>query len=88
MRESEPKQTGSIGESEVEANFKRIGWAPVRNSEHDLGTDILVAARDFRRFDRGLIVGVQVKAGPSYFSKPLAEEDGTDVGLVVHRAEY
>ena len=80
MRESEPRQTGSIGESEVEANFKRIGWAPVRNSDHDLGTDYLVAARDSRRFDRGLIVGVQVKAGTGCFSDQVVGDDGTVSG--------
>ena len=88
MRASEEEQTSTAGVSEVCAKFERIGWGPVRNSDHDLGTDLLVLARDPRRFDRGLIVGVQVKAGPSYFDRPLREngettgwwyrEDGTE----------
>ena len=40
-----------------------------RNADHDLGTDLLVQARDERRFDRGLIVGVQVKGR----AEPLQE---------------
>ena len=71
MRASEQEQTSTVGVSEVSAKFERIGWGPVRNSDHDLGTDLLVLARDPRRFDRGLIVGVQVKTGPSYFSRPV-----------------
>ncbi|MFV1992153.1 MAG: DUF4365 domain-containing protein, partial [Acidimicrobiales bacterium] len=53
----------------MKAKFERIGWGPVSNKAHDLGTDLLVLARDERRFERCLIVGVQVKAGPSYFAR-------------------
>jgi len=60
--------------------FERIGWGPVRNEAHDLGTDLLVQARDSRRFDRGLIVGAQVKAGPTYFEDEERDEDGAVVG--------
>lgn len=76
MRASEQEQTGGAGVSEVSANLQRIGWGPVPNHEHDLGTDLLVQARDDRGFDRGLIVGVQVKAGPSYFEQPEYTPDG------------
>ena len=77
---SESQETGSIGESEVEAKFKRIGWNPVRNSSLELGTDYLIEARDFRRHPRGLIVGAQVKSGASYFERPVLEADGTASG--------
>lgn len=76
MRASDQEQTGGAGASEVCAKFERIGWGPVPNHAHDLGTDLLVQARDDRRFDRGLIVGVQVKAGASWFSQ--AERDDCD----------
>jgi Domain of unknown function (DUF4365) len=62
--------------SEVTAALQRIGWGPVvLNAQHDLGTDLFVQARDARRFDLGLVVGVQVKAGPSYFDQPVRTED-------------
>lgn len=80
MPVSESQETGSIGESEVEGKFKRIGWNPVRNSSLELGTDYLIEARDFRRRSRGLIVGAQVKAGPTYFKLPRREADGTESG--------
>ena len=80
MPVSESQETGSIGESEVEGKFKRIGWNPVRNSSLELGTDYLIEARDFRRRSRGLIVGAQVKAGPTYFKYPRVEADGTASG--------
>ena len=70
MRDSQQGQSGSTGQYAVSEDFARIGWGPVPNAEHDLGTDLLVHARDARRFERGLIVGVQVKAGPAFFSRP------------------
>ncbi len=72
MKSSETQQTADIGETAVELKFKRIGWNPVKNTSQELGTDYLVEARDFRRYNRGLIVGVQVKSGSSWF-----EEAGT-----------
>jgi hypothetical protein len=81
VRASQQEQTGGIGVSEVAANFQRIGWGPViPNTPHDLGTDLFIQARDGQRFDRGLFVGVQVKAGPSWFDRPDHGEDGSLVG--------
>ena len=80
MRASEQESTGSAGVSIVCSKFEMIGWAPARNEAHDLGTDLLVAARDLRRFDRGLIVGVQVKSGSSWFERPQVGENGEVAG--------
>jgi transposase len=80
MKASREKQTGSVGVSGVCADFERIGWGPVRNSEHDLGTDLFVQARDNRLFDRGLVVGVQVKGGPSWFESSEFDDAGKLVG--------
>ncbi|WP_326724696.1 DUF4365 domain-containing protein [Streptomyces sp. NBC_00243] len=79
MRGSPQEQTGAIGANEVSGNFERINWGPVPNSMHDLGTDLLVQARDSRLFDRGLIVGVQVKGGPSWFGEPEVDPNNGDV---------
>jgi hypothetical protein len=76
MRAQTREQTGCAGVSEVSGAFERIGWGPVPNTQHDLGTDLFIQARDARSFDRGLIVGAQVKAGPSYFARPV-HLDGT-----------
>jgi hypothetical protein len=80
VRASEQEQTSGAGVSEVMAKFQRIGWGPVPNQAHDLGTDLLVQARDRRRFDRGLIVGVQVKGGASWFTEPKRDAEGKLVG--------
>ena len=48
MPVSESQETGSIGESEVEGKFKRIGWNPVRNSSLELGTDYLIEGKLYR----------------------------------------
>lgn len=79
MRASEQERVAETGISEAKSKFQRLGWGPVENREHDLGTDLLVQARDNRRFSRGLIVGVQVKAGASYFERVLTE-NGQVVG--------
>ncbi|HYY82488.1 MAG TPA: DUF4365 domain-containing protein, partial [Actinomycetes bacterium] len=81
MRASPQEQTGGVGISEVTADLQRIGWGPVAlNAQHDLGTDLFVQARDARRFDRGLFVGVQVKGGPEWFQHPVRAEDGSLLG--------
>lgn len=81
MRASVESSTGGVGVTEVAGLFERIRWAPLENRDrHDLGTDLLVAARDPRRFDRGALIGVQVKGGPSWFSEPVLEGDGEITG--------
>ena len=74
MRASHQENIGGEGVSRVKANFQRIKWGPVENTSHDLGTDLFVQARDTRGFSRGLVVGVQVKTGPSYFERPLSRD--------------
>lgn len=76
MRAPETEATGTAGASEVAAEFQRLGWGATENARHDLGTDLFLEVRDERRFDLGLIVGAQVKAGPSYFGKPKYGDDG------------
>jgi hypothetical protein len=79
MRASKQEQTGGAGVSEVAGAFERIGWGPAENERHDLGTDLWLAVRDARLFDLGMVVGAQVKAGPSWFGEP-AREDGQLTG--------
>ena len=79
MRASENEQTGGAGQNEVKARFERIGWGPVDNPYHDLGTDLYLAVRDERLHDRLLLVGAQVKTGPSWFDPP-EKVDGEIVG--------
>lgn len=78
-RASESHQTGAVGVSEIQGKFERIGWGPVRNESHDIGTDLLVAARDGRRFERAM-VGVQAKGGPSWFKSEERDSSGEVIG--------
>ncbi|MGE4071125.1 MAG: DUF4365 domain-containing protein [Lysobacterales bacterium] len=81
MRASETSSTGGVGVTEVCGLFERIRWAPLENRDrHDLGTDLLVAARDPRRFDRGVLIGVQVKAGPTAFDEAEKDASGSIIG--------
>lgn len=80
MRASPTEQTESVGVDEVKAAFAKIGWGAAENDRHDLGTDLFVQARDARLFDLGLVVGVQVKAGPSYFRRRAAATADTPTG--------
>lgn len=63
------------GLHQVMASLVDLGWGPVDNRQHDLGTDLLVHVRDERGFDRALLIGAQVKAGESYFRSPTRRPD-------------
>lgn len=80
MRASQEDLTGARGQSEVKAEFEEIGWGPIESGSHDLGTDLYIQVRDDRRFDRGMLVGAQVKSGPSYFKDVLRDENGNISG--------
>jgi hypothetical protein len=73
MRASKTERTGMVGESEVEAEFRRLGWAAHKTAGgQDNGTDFLVSPRE-RRWELGFYLGVQVKSGPSAFERPKRE---------------
>lgn len=76
MRSTDRRATAAAGISLTCLLFERLGWAPIRNDPHDLGTDLWVIASDRRRFMRGLGIGVQVKTGPSYFRRKRRMPDG------------
>lgn len=80
MRATPQQQKAGAGVSEVSSAFERIGWGVAENARHDLGTDLWTMARDDRLFDLGLLVGVQVKAGPSYFNEPVRDAAGETTG--------
>jgi hypothetical protein len=77
-----PRQeaTGTAGESETMAEFERLGWGAVINARHDTGTDLILWARDDRRFDIGVFIGAQVKSGNSQFDDPVLDENGDLLG--------
>jgi hypothetical protein len=74
VRASVQEQVGGAGASRVTAAFEMMNWGTVENQRHDLGTDLFVMARDERRYDLGLVVGVQVKTGKKYFRYPKREK--------------
>ncbi|WP_344123449.1 DUF4365 domain-containing protein [Streptomyces blastmyceticus] len=84
---------GSAGNTEVKAEFERLGQGPIEvPQEHDLGLDLIVQVRDERGFDAGLLFGVQVKSGSAsegtaYFAAPQRDSDGSTSGWW-YRAEH
>ena len=64
MRASENEAKGTSGESYVTAKLEELGCGVVRDSDHDLGTDLIVSMRDEERYDTGGYIGVQVKNWP------------------------
>lgn len=76
MRAGQNEATGSSGESEVFAEFERLGWGCVLDSRHDVGTDLYLRPRDNRRYEMGAVMGAQVKTGPSYFDRPEYSVEG------------
>ncbi|MGY1793074.1 DUF4365 domain-containing protein [Geodermatophilus sp. SYSU D00525] len=80
MRATQSDQTGNIGETEVTGKFERLGWGVAPNPRHDVGTDLWLMARDSRLYDLGLVVGAQVKTGPSFFAETERDASGTVIG--------
>lgn len=80
MRAPTNEATGTSGESEVLAQFERLGWGGVIDSRHDTGTDLYLRPRDARRYELGAVMGVQVKTGSSYFKSPQKDAEGTITG--------
>ena len=76
----EHQQDAKRGETAVNLQFQEIGWGTIADKSDDLGTDLLLKARDSRRFDLGLFLGVQVKSGPTYFNRPKKGKDGKPTG--------
>ncbi|GAA2679638.1 hypothetical protein GCM10010428_45160 [Actinosynnema pretiosum subsp. pretiosum] len=68
-----------MGEHAVKGMFLTLGWGTASAPEHDVGTDLWVMVRA-ELFDLGLMLGAQVKTGPSYFSEPECDEAGEIVG--------
>src|ERR1700722_19968954 len=77
MRSSESQRMGLLGIKAAEKAFVALNWGPLNTSEIDIGTDLVLMARDARLFDLGLYVGAQVKSGPSRFKKP--KRDGEKI---------
>ncbi|MER7437080.1 DUF4365 domain-containing protein [Pseudonocardia alni] len=69
-----------MGEAQVYTKFTALGWGPIKNETHDLGTDLYVQTRDDKLSDRGLLLAVQVKAGDSRFRAPERDQSGKIVG--------
>lgn len=83
MRASKTSARGTSGASYVTAILEELGWGVAPNPlEHDLGTDLWVSPRDERGFDLGLMLGAQVKNGPSYFRTPGRHNDDDGWWLV------
>ncbi|GAB2497439.1 hypothetical protein GCM10027063_40870 [Promicromonospora xylanilytica] len=77
MRAPINEATGTSGETEVHGEFERLGWAAVHDSRHDTGTDLFLRPRDARRFELGVVMGAQVKTGPSFFRTPRTDDAGS-----------
>ena len=76
MRAPKNNRLGTTGQTRVKGQFEDMDWGPLPNLEHDIGTDLFVMVRDARRFDLGVVLGVQVKAGSSWFREPQRDASG------------
>ncbi|MGL4832101.1 MAG: DUF4365 domain-containing protein [Propionibacteriaceae bacterium] len=80
MRAPRNEATGTAGQSEVKAEFETLGWGVATGPEHDTGTDLWVYPRDERRHELLVMMGVQVKTGPSFKKNPAKDADGNVIG--------
>lgn len=67
---------GDLGETEVDVNFQRIGWAPCITFRQDIGDDLMTVARDQLGNDLGLPVVVQVKSSSEKYAATVSELNG------------
>lgn len=79
MRANPSESLGQAGVSIVKTKFNKLGWAVVEDLAHDIGIDLFVRPRNRAGIEYGVIMGVQVKAGCSYFTEP-AKDGETSVG--------
>ncbi|MFF0911849.1 DUF4365 domain-containing protein [Microbacterium enclense] len=70
MKQSQEAQLGEYGEDCAVVFFTGIGWGPLRTNKQDLGTDLFVQLRTDDLTDLRMLLGVQVKTGPSWFKEP------------------
>lgn len=80
MRAPKNQATGTSGETEVLAEFERLGWAGWVESRHDTGTDLYLRPRDDRRFELGVMMGAQVKTGKTFFQYTERDAAGETTG--------
>lgn len=82
MRATRQNPAGGAGLSHVREKFKDLNWGPIENSgAHDLGVDLFLQVRDWRRFDTAVLVCAQVKSGDAkYFKSPKYDESGEVTG--------
>ncbi|AYJ32744.1 DUF4365 domain-containing protein [Corynebacterium xerosis] len=79
MKAPKSEWVSQVGVSLVKAEFQSLGWAVVEDLGHDLGIDLYVRPRNESGYEYGVIMGVQVKTGQSYFAEVYREE-GRGVG--------
>jgi hypothetical protein len=80
IRSAETSDIGNLGEATAVKAFASLGWpATPTTAAQDMGTDMLIAARD-RHFHRGEYLGAQVKSGKSNLDFPISAEDGEHIG--------
>jgi tetratricopeptide (TPR) repeat protein len=77
MRAAITETLAEKGVHRVAASFEDLRWGPVINKPHDLGTDIFVQVWP-RGFAIGVVIGVQVKTGDSYFGRPEGDPSAPD----------
>jgi hypothetical protein len=77
MEQSHQDQLGEAGQSAIVLFFNDLGWGPLTTGKHDLGTDVFVQVREEVQteearhlIDLGMLLGVQVKTGDSWFLEP------------------
>jgi Domain of unknown function (DUF4365) len=82
MRAPIQEPIATSGQSLAKSHLERLNWGVVENAYHDLGTDLILMHRDVDRFDRGMLMGAQVKtsastdSGTKYFSESVKDAAG------------
>ena len=75
MQQSHADQIGEAGQSALITFFNDLGWGPLPTNKHDLGTDLFVQIRGDDLTDLGMMLGVQVKTGNTWFRRETTLDD-------------
>lgn len=78
---SRSHRTSDQGVQQVKSDFTDLGWSAIEVPQPgDVGTDLYVQLFDERRHALRLVLGIQVRSGPSQFNSPVQGDDGGPIG--------
>ncbi|MDO4792093.1 MAG: DUF4365 domain-containing protein [Buchananella hordeovulneris] len=80
MRKNQATSLGEAGESYIKAQFEELGWIATPIKYQDTGTDLYLCPRDADGNEMPVLIGAQIKSGPSFFKYPKKDKRRNTIG--------